>query len=194
MRTRILLLLALLAAPAEAAEPAPPPSWMTRGGYVGATLGATSVRGDGAVLFGIRAGSMPTARLAIGAAYYAVENRLSLPEVLMGGAHPSALDLEYGGLAVEYFLAPRRRVHAAVGVLVGAGSVSYRQSLADIERDGRATDRFVVVDPTLTVELAIFEFMRAGAFVDYRVATRSELADRALSAVGAGLLVRVGKF
>jgi hypothetical protein len=51
------------------------------------------------------------------------------------------------------------------------------------------------VDPTLTVELAIFEFMRAGAFVDYRVATRSELLpERSLSAVGAGLLVRVGKF
>ena len=84
------------------------------------------------------------------------------------------LNFGYGGLELEYIIQSDNLVHFSVCTLIGAGGVSYRNSLWNNNEDGwnnwnSPGDAFFVFEPAANVELNIISFFRINAGISYRL-------------------------
>jgi hypothetical protein len=113
----------------------------TSGGFGGPMLAYTRIRGDAAVLVGGRGGWLINHRLVIGGGGWGVANRVSVPAGATAADADHQLTVGYGGFWTEYVVAPGRLVHGSVGLLIGAGGLSYtRFRGGDDTRAASATD------------------------------------------------------
>ena len=82
-------------------------------------------------------------------------------------ARPRAVDqadyqhtFGYGGLWLEYLIAPMNVVHGSVGTLVGAGGITYQRFRpASLAKDQKCSSVFVL-DPVVAVEVNVTTFLR----------------------------------
>jgi len=83
----------------------------------------------------------------------------------------------YGGLWLEYLIAPMNVVHGSVGTLVGAGGITYQRFRpASLAKDQESTSVFVL-DPVVAVEVNVTSFLRIALQGGYRVVRGVDLAS-----------------
>jgi hypothetical protein len=179
-------------APAE--QPAPPPAWLSRGGYVGVALAYSTVSGEPATLVGARGAWMINHHFAVGGAGYGMLTQTVPPAGPDAALHRRSF--AYGGLWTEYIVAPRRRVHGSLGLLLGAGGVADHRYGGEAGA-GTESDPLLVLDPTLSLEINLADFMRLALSADYRFVRGVDLAaldDRRMTAAGVAILLKLGRF
>jgi hypothetical protein len=165
----------IVLAAAAAAEPRTLISADTaHGGYGGPSATVTTVEGAPALMVG-------------GRGAWLVDHHFSLGGAVNGLLPSDELRLGYGGVWVEYAIAPASLVHAALGALGG---------FAWVGRDG-ALAVVPAVEPMASVEANVTSFLRVALGASWRQlggAERVGLAARELSGPAATLAVRFGKF
>jgi hypothetical protein len=103
----------------------------------------------------------------------------------------------YGGLWLEYLIAPMNVVHASVGTLVGAGGITYqRLRPASLAKNQESASVFVL-DPVVAVEVNVTTFLRIALQGGYRVVRGVDLAslgNREASGLTLGSALKMGGF
>jgi len=175
------------------------------GGFGGPVVKFSSVDGTFAAFVGGRGGWIINVRpghtVVLGGGGYGLAN--DIEAIRLNRAVPEGrasaqtyLDFGYGGIEVEYVNRTRRLLHGAVQVLIGGGSVSFRD--ADNENLGdRFEDEVFVLEPTAHLMLNVTSFLRIGGGAGYRFVSGSSLepfADADLSGPSAVLTFKFGSF
>ena len=209
-------------APAPAAAPAPEakptePEFETlagsgdieSGGYGGPGIKFGRIAGNNAVFVGGRGGWIINHHFVIGAAGYGMATKPLAPRdartsYAVSNGIEERLGVGYGGLMMEYFIMPKKMIHATVGVLVGGGGISVNQHLRsrNVDNDRRdmmdgPSDSFFIAEPEIHCELNIVHFLRVDLGASYRVVTGVNgigLENKDLRGPGGSLLLRFGKF
>jgi hypothetical protein len=143
------------------------------GGYGAPVVSYTRFAGSDSVLVGGRGGWILNHQLVIGGGGFG----LATPAERVGVSLDQAdyrHTFGYGGLWLEYLIAPMNVVHASVGTLVGAGGISYQRFRPDMQ-DVESTGVFVL-DPVVAVEVNVTTFLRVALQSGYRVVRGVDLA------------------
>jgi hypothetical protein len=167
------------------------------GGYGAPFISYTRFAGSDAVLVGGRGGWIINHQLVIGGGGCGVTNRVRPP----AGATPNDADYQinfgYGGVWLEYLIAPMQVVHGSIGTLIGGGSLYYHRFRPQGMVGDMASDTVFVVDPVVGVEVNVTTFMRVSAQTGYRIVRGVDLAslsDRDAGGFTLGGLVKFGWF
>jgi hypothetical protein len=184
----LLLGLALLAGAAAAQEPGKGDELLLsgeieHGGFGGPEMRVSSVLGSGAVFVGGRGGWIIDHRLIIGGAGYGLASSVHAPSAVQPAAGYYDLQFGYGGLFLEWVVAPRRVWHFSVSSLFGAGGLKYASH--DLAPPSTyQTSAVFVWEPALLLELNVVSFMRLDLGASYRLVQGTELAGLGNSDVG----------
>jgi hypothetical protein len=189
-----LVLLAMAMAPAmaraqPAAQPTPPPvvtvpateqprTLLARpihsGGYGAPVVSYTRFAGTDSLLVGGRGGWVVNHQLVIGGGGFG----LATPPRQTVGVAPDQTEYQhtfgYGGLWLEYLIAPMSAVHASAGTLIGAGRITYQRFRPDTHNVDQTS--VFVLDPVLAVEVNVTTFLRFAVQSGYRVVRGVDLA------------------
>lgn len=179
------------------------------GGFGGVVTKMTAIQGEMGLMVGGYGGWLIDHRLMIGGGGYglasSIRARGEAEEAYAMNGERLYVEFGYGGVMLEYILAPHRLVHVNVQALVGAGGVNYREDWyddflddnADHHRHGR-TEALFVVEPAVNVELNLTEWMRLSAGASYRFVNGIDelrgIEDKDLSGASGQLSLKFGAF
>ncbi len=169
------------------------------GGFGGPVFKVTQLAGEDAVLSGGRGGLIINRQLVVGLGGYATRSDNIRTGFEFGNGDEGSLQLEYGGLELEYILRPSRVVHFTFYTLLGGGMASYeatRNSGAGTATQLLESEVFVL-EPAVNVELNVTRWFRTTFGLGYRYVDGSELpraGDRDLSGGVGTLTFKFGSF
>jgi hypothetical protein len=167
------------------------------GGYGAPVVSYTRFADRDAVLVGGRGGWILNHQLVIGGGGFG----LATPARQKAGADPNQADHQhtfgYGGLWLEYLIAPTNVVHGSVGTLVGAGGITYERFRPEPLIGAQESSSVFVLDPVVAAEVNVTSFLRLAVQGGYRVVRGVDLAslgNAGASGFTLGGLVKLGGF
>ena len=104
---------------------------ITHGGFGGPVIKYTQIKGEPALLIGGRGGWIINHSFVIGGGGYGLVSDIEADNFLtFAPLEPIPyLNFGYGGLELEYIIQSDKLMHFTVYTLIGAGGISYRNSL-----------------------------------------------------------------
>ena len=177
---------------------------VTHGGFGAPVIKYTQIKGEPGLLVGGRGGWIINHTFVIGGGGYGLVNDIEANNYLFfdpWGSKPY-LNFGYGGLELEYIVQSNNLIHFSIYTLIGAGGISYRNSLWDHNEDGwenweSPSDAFFVFEPEVNAELNVISFFRIDAGVSYRFISGlnfDDLKNSDLAGPSAVLTFKFGKF
>lgn len=156
----------------------------------------TSLRDQGALLFGGRGGFNLTRSLVLGGGACGTVSEVDAPHDAVPDA-PGPLDLkvEVFGIDVEYAPSPTAPTFATLGVFLGGGAAHYMRD-GTSEQHGE-TDFMLVLEPVAGIEQRAASWLHLHASVSYRIVRGVEQAGLAhddIAGAAAALAIKIGRF
>ncbi len=114
-----------------------------------------------------------------------------------GAGGPNELSFSYGGLLLEYIRDADELIHWYGALIVAHGSFSLTDPTLPTDSDDIEEDGFLVLEPTLNVELNVTGHFWVAAGAGYRLATgvtSDFLSSSDLSGATFNLTLRFGSF
>ena len=167
---------------------------LRHGGFGAPVVKFTEIDSRFGVFVGGRGGWIIDGSWEIGGGGYGLANVSNFEHVTNGSGDPGGLEMAYGGLELGYVHRPDSRVHLSLGLLIGAGGLTWSP---EGQSGDQADDGFFILEPELDVVLAATTFLRAAIGVSYRLTRGAELfdlRDAELSGLAAVLSLRFGSF
>jgi hypothetical protein len=160
-------------------------------GFYGApTFGVTMLNDQAAPMIGMRSAWIANYNFGVGFTFNALANHVTEGAQYRGRALGG-----YGGLLLEYLIAPQRRVHGVIDTTIGGGVMC--QQTGETGDDDCKGHAFVAIEPTANLELNVFKAMRVRVGAGYRAAlgtSGSTLSNRELGGVVGRAALEFGKF
>jgi hypothetical protein len=167
------------------------------GGYGAPIVAYTRFANHDSVLVGGRGGWVLNHQLVIGGGGFG----LATPARQSGGATMAQADYQhtfgYGGLWLEYLIAPMSVVHGSVGTLVGAGGITYERFRPKALAFDQESTSVFVLDPVVAIEVNVTTILRVALQGGYRVVRGVNLLslDNAdASGLTLGAAIKLGGF
>lgn len=207
MKTLKLLVVLLLCSPFLQAQFDGQPQFQTvfgnnkrisHGGYGALTMGGGKIDNSMALFTGIRGGWVIDHRLTLGVAGTAFANNVYVD--LHDGVIESGLTGGYGGMLIEFIVAPFSPIHINIPLVAGIGGIAWVEDYyPDQYFQPRIIDEdvFFIIEPGLELEINLVRFMRLGAGVSYRHSSElrmQQIEKDALRGLGFNFTLKFGKF
>lgn len=164
------------------------------GGYGGPFIRFGRIAARDGVWVGGKGGWIINHHFVIGGAGVGLVNQPSAPGAVQRNVLNANEDVEldinmgYGGLMLEYFIAPKKLIHGTVSMLAAGGSIGVNQSnrnhmntrcrdgngnrvSCDVDNRYSFNDNIFVLEPEVGVEANITSFFRINAGATYRFVT-----------------------
>ncbi len=152
------------------------------GGYGGPVFKVTSIDGELSFFSGGRGGWIINHTFVIGGGGYSL-----LSDVSINGNN---LNMNYGGLEVEYIYRSESLLHFTVHTGLGFGNVEYSDTSFD--------DRYFFIEPSLNAELNVFKWFRVNAGAGYLYVNGIEnmpgLSDSDVRGIMGSIVFKFGLF
>jgi hypothetical protein len=143
----LLFSLAIAASPAVAQQQTLVSGRVESGGFGAPVVKFAQVAGQSSVYFGGRGGWIINHSFVLGAAAYGLASDVRLDPRFFG----RQLEFGYGGMDLEFVIAPNSIIHASFSTLLGGGGVRPFYEPVDV---------VFVVEPQLNIALNVAPFMR----------------------------------
>jgi hypothetical protein len=164
------------------------------GGFGGPAVKVTRINGETAVLVGGRGGWIINHTFVLGGAGYGLVTNVNPKN---NDSVHQFIEMGYGGLDLEYIASSNDLVHLSLGLLIGAGSIGFKDNADDMFDNHRTMESFFVLEPSAHANLNVTRFFRIAGGVSYRYVTglNSPLSTNTdLSGLSAVLTLKFGKF
>ena len=195
MKYVLFLLLVILTLPVFAQEQTLIGSGdIENGGFGGPVVKVTSINGESAVLVGGRGGWIINHTFVLGGAGYGLVTNVNAKKT--DSVH-QFIQMGYGGLDLEYIASSNDLVHLSLGLLIGGGSIGFKDENENLFDNHRTIKGFFVLEPSAHANLNVTHFFRIAGGISYRYVNglKSPLSTNAdLSGLSAVLTLKFGKF
>jgi hypothetical protein len=126
----------------------------------------TRLAGQPALIVGGKGGWIINKRIVLGAGYYALTSNVNSNFTDPESNKNLLLDLNYGGLELEYLLLYESRYNVTIGMLLGSGGLNFH--IQDVNK--KFSNRNLLVwEPQLNFEAELFQWLHADAGISYRM-------------------------
>jgi len=160
------------------------------GGHGGPVSKLTSFNGELGLMTGGRGVWTINHAFSIGGGGYGLSTDIDAP------MSDRNMNVQYGGVILEYNAFPNRLIHFSANTMIGAGEVNYRY-IDNYYDDRYGSDKFSVVEPGLNLELNVVKFFHIGFGVSYRFVDGIELKglrNNNMSGISANVILKFGDF
>jgi hypothetical protein len=181
------------------------------GGYGAPELKLGKVNNEMSLLLGGKGGWIIGHKFVLGGGGYGLttNNTFNYTENIEGidSTRNLKIDMGYGGILLEYIAMPKKAVHLAFPVLIGAGGAALSVKTYDKVNNVNPEDwtvydlvessAFFVVEPGVNIELNMVKFFRLNLGASYRYISGIDLQrldKNALSDFSFNLGLKFGKF
>lgn len=171
------------------------------GGFGGPVIKVTSIDQTATMLFGARGGWIinfaPDHTFVLGGGGYGMVDEQRKENLILPGDRSAYLNMNYGGLEMEYVNRTNRLIHLSVQLLLGAGEARYVDQQGERVGGDAFEDSFFVAEPGVNLLVNLTTFMRAGLGLHYRYAGGVELPlldDSDFSSLSGALTFKFGSF
>ncbi len=139
-----------------------------RGGFGGPVLKVTEINDVFGLMIGGRGGWILNHTFAIGGGFYGLLRDIGVED----SRFERDFEFAYGGLELEYIIAPRRVIHLSVQTLIGFGGLTDRERSFDrfdeFNRFDGPDDSFFIAEPGLNLIWNMKTYLRIGLGGSYR--------------------------
>jgi len=156
------------------AQETPTAGDLRHGGFGAPVVKFTEIDSRFGVLVGGRGGWIINGSFVIGGGGYALANTGNFEHLANGAGDSGKLEMAYGGLELGYVLRPDDQLHVALGLLIGAGGVTWKP---DGPSGSQVDDAFFVAEPEVDVVFNATRVFRVALGVSYRLTRGAELFD-----------------
>ncbi len=143
-----------------------------------------------AMIGGLGGGVIINKKFSVGVVYSMSINKIPLPVSVGSGK----LQMNWGGLLMEYTLWPLQKIHLTFPLSVGAGrlEITGNSSVA-----AKGNPNFLFAEPGMTIEANIWKYAKLGIGTSYRYVANVNyfsLSQRDLSGFAAVISLKFGMF
>lgn len=172
------------------------------GGYGGPVFKVSSIQGSAEILTGGYGGWLINHTFMIGLGGYGIATKVTADETApkVDGKAPN-IELGYGGLALEYIIAPEKLIHFTVHSIIGAGGAGYSISIVPDNTSQQTTTSsstaFFAAEVGVNAQLNIASFCRLSIGGSYRFVSGASLlgiTNKDLSGPSGNIALLFGKF
>lgn len=171
-------------------------------GYGALTTNYSKFNGDDAVFVGAYGGWMINHKLMFGLGGQYLITQHDGFGVNPNNNKKNELKMGYGGLVTEYTFFENKRIHATANSLFGVGLVtngSHGKYNAETGESWRSEDEsgFLVVEPSVNVEVSVTKWFRVSAGAGYRLVTSADItgiSNADMSSPTANVALKFGVF
>ena len=164
------------------------------GGFGGPAVKVTIINGETAVLIGGRGGWIINHTFVLGGAGYGLATNVHAKKT--DSIH-QFIHMGYGGLDLEYIASSNDLIHFSLELLIGGGSIGFKDENEDIFDNHRTTESFFVLEPSAHANLNVTHFFRIAGGISYRYINGLESplsTNTGLSGLSVVLSLKFGKF
>jgi hypothetical protein len=164
------------------------------GSFGGPSLKITSIKGETAVFVGGSGGWIINHTFVLGGAGYGLVTSVRAKN---NDSSYQFIHMGYGGLDLEYIASSNDLIHLSLGLLIGAGSIGFKDNADDMFENHRTTESFFVMEPSVHANLNVTRFFRIAGGVSYRYINGLKspvLTNRDVSGLSAVLTLEFGMF
>ena len=164
------------------------------GGFGGPELKVTSINGETVVFMGGRGGWIMNHTFSLGGAGYGLVTNVHSKNA--DSVH-QFIQMGYGGLDLEYIASSNDLLHLSMGLLIGAGSIGFKNNVDDMFDNHHSMESFFILEPSVHANLNVTRFFRIAGGVSYRYinGVKSSLSTNTdLSGLSGVLTLEFGKF
>lgn len=154
----------------------------------------SEINNDRAFFLGGEAGVILNHHVVLGIGGYWLFTKVKANEVVAGKMHN--INFAYGGVKVEYIHKWEEIVHYTASLLIGGGSVSYRDNLPAGEFM-YLNDQFFAAEPGANIEFNFTDFFRIDIGASYRFVSKiffGELTAHHLDGFTTNITLKFGDF
>jgi hypothetical protein len=152
----------------------------------------TSVIGNPALMYGVRLGVVIDSLLSVGLGGYKMGKDMLTDQPSIH-EKPIWLNVEYGGLVLEYINQPDKTIHYTVEFLLGGGLSEFKEHNADVEL---LNDGFFLILGNANLEINVLPWLRFNCGIGQRYVTGIDMVSFSNSDIGGTYLtagLRFGK-
>ncbi len=142
------------------------------GGYGGPVVKIGQIHGKNGIFVGGQGGWIINHQFILGGGGYGLTNDIRMQSI--ESTADLYLNFGYGGLFIEYIIAPKKLLHFAINSLVGAGGVSFRDKNYE-QTDSYNDDSFFVFEPGVCLAFNLHKHIRITLGGNYRYITGVDL-------------------
>lgn len=162
------------------------------GGYGGPVWKLTSINGTTTSLSGGRGAWLINHKFGIGGGGYGTISDVKSEFTLDN--RPLYIELDYGGLELEYIHQSDKLIHWTLHTLIGSGTAKLRHHSPDREI---ASDKLYLIEPSLNADINIAKWFRIGVGASYRYVSGldlSPLGQSDLNSLSGLICLKFGSF
>ncbi len=159
----------------------------------------TSLSGHTALVIGGKFGFVINENIVIGGGFYGLISNVHTDYIDIPSGQNVMINLNYGGLELEYIFFSRFLIHGSIELLLAGGGVYFDISDKSVPHNNYSKVNFLVYEPSLNIEYNTLSWLRIDLNLSYRIITSYELenygvSQKDLNGLTAGLIFKFGSY
>jgi hypothetical protein len=158
-----------------------------------------SISNQNTLLLGGRFGLVINESIVIGGSFYGTISGINtgFSDELSG--QKVMLNLNYGGLELEYILFPRSSIHGSAGILLAGGGLYFGVSDKSVPHNSYSKFDMLVYEPSVNIEFNTLSWLHIDLNMSYRIVTSYNyleygISKNDLTGPSAGLVFKLGSY
>ncbi len=157
----------------------------------------TSIANQNDLILGIKFGLVINESIVIGGGFYGTIDNINIKDE--PGGQKVILNMNYGGLEMEYLLFPHSLIHGSIGILLAGGGLYFGASDKSIPNGSYPKFDLLVYEPSVNVEFNALNWMHIDLNISYRIVTSYDyviydISKDDLAGASAGLIFKFGSY
>ena len=169
-------------------------------GAIGApSLKYTSISNRGNLVLGGKFGLVINKSIVLGGGFYGLASGLKTSFVDVPSGQHVMMNMNYGGLELEYILFPESIIHGSLEILLAGGGLYFDVSDKSVPHNSYSKYDLLVYEPSLNIEFNALSWLHIDGNVAYRIITSYDftaygISKEDLTGISVGLIFKIGSY
>jgi hypothetical protein len=157
----------------------------------------TSISNRNALILGVKFGLAINESIVIGGGFYGTIKDINIKDKASG--EKVILNMNYGGLEMEYLLFPHSLIHGSLGILLAGGGLYFGASDKSATNSSYPKLDLLLYEPSVNIEFNTLSWMHIDLNISYRIITSYDyvfygISKDDLTGPSVGLIFKLGSY
>ena len=169
------------------------------GAFGAASLRYSSMSNQNVLILGGRFGLIINESIVIGGGFYGTINGINTNSFDQLSGQNVMLNMNYGGLELEYIFFPHSLIHGSIGILLAGGGLYFGVPDNSVPHNSYSKFDLLVYEPSANIEINTLKWLHIDLNVSYRIITSYNytgygISKDDLTGPSAGLVFKIGSY
>ncbi len=169
------------------------------GAFGAPSIRYTSISDQGALILGGKFGLVINKSIVLGGGFYGLASGVKTNFIDVPSGQHVMMNLNYGGLEIEYILFPGSIIHGSLEILLAGGGLYFAVSDKSVPHNSYSKYDLLVYEPSFNIEFNASNWLHIDGNVSYRIITSYDfvaygISKEDLTGISVGLIFKLGSY